>query len=281
MAIEVVKLDEPMLAEVRGVDLTKPVPEEARRAIYRAFLDNLVLVFRDQTLPAGQVVEVGRLFGDLQPHITKKYWHPDYNELIVMTNLNKEGQIDQLDSKRGVGWHTDMCYMEVPAKATMLHTIRIPEVGGDTLFLNLYMAHDDMPQALRKRLEGLKATFRYGGRHTEDAKRLTDEDRARPPVAHPILRYVEDSGRTSIYCNPYHTIGIEGWEEAAADDLLGEVYEWCRQERFQARHRWRQGDTVIWDNRCCWHSATGDNPLRQPREFYRATVSGTVPIAAH
>jgi len=154
-----------------------------------------------------------------------------------------------------------------------LHTIEIPEKGGDTYFANMYMALDEMPTALRERIEGLRASFRYGGRSTERNMRLEKNDQDKPLQDHPIVKMHRESGRESLFVNPTHTIGILGLEDEPGQTLLQEVYDWGGQERFQACHVWRPGDTVIWDNRCCWHSATGENPLRQPRRFYRATIA--------
>lgn len=262
-----------MLAEIVGADVSKPLSEADKAIVNQAFIDHCVLVFRDQFMGPAQVLELSNAFGPVEPHITVKYRHPDYPDLIVMTNMNEKGEIDAHETARGVGWHTDMCYMPLPAKATLLHTIEIPETGGDTHFANMYMALAEMPAALRARIEGLRATFRYGGRSAERNLRLEKDDQDKPLQDHPIVKRHRESGRASLFVNPTHTIGILGWEDEAAQALLQEVYDWAGQERFQACHVWRPGDTVIWDNRCCWHSATGENPLRQPRRFYRATIA--------
>ena len=233
----------------------------------------MVLVFRDREMTAAETVRFAGTFGRLEPHITKKYNHPEFEELIVMTNLNAEGEIDPVDSRRGDTWHTDMCYRDVPARATMLHTIEIPDVGGDTQFANMYEALAAMPDSLRERLEGRRATFRYGGRRASGEKRLESEDRKAPLVAHPILKPHTDTKRRSVFVNPAHTVGIEGMEDDEAQELLEETYAWCTRPEFQTRHVWRQGDTIIWDNRCALHRATGENPKRQPRQFLRATIA--------
>lgn len=271
--MDVRKLAEPLMAEISGIDITATHDAETWSAVYQAFLDHGVLAFRGQTLTPRQMVEFAGRFGRPEPHITKKYWHPEFNELIVMTNLNAEGEIDPLDSRRGIHWHTDMCYREVPARATMLHTLEIPDEGGDTLFANMYLALDTMPAALRSRIEGKRATFRYGGRNADGQTRLNKEDQDAPLISHPIVRPHTDTGRCSVFVNPAHTVGIIGMSDDDAIPLLEEIYAWCRRPEFQARYKWRMGDTVIWDNRCCWHRATGDNPLQQPRRFLRATIA--------
>lgn len=273
MSIEVRKLGDALLAEVVGVDISKPLPEDARKEVYQAFLDNVVLVFRDQPLTAAGMVQFAESFGRLEPHITKKYNHPEFDQLIVMTNQNEKGEVDPFESKRGNKWHTDMCYREVPARATSLHTLQIPDAGGDTLFANMYRALEAMPASLRGRLEGRKATFRYGGRAADGQARLEKNEQQAPLVAHPIVKPHTDTKRHSVFVNPAHTVGVVGMDDGEALELLEETYAWCMRPEFQARHKWRFGDTIIWDNRCAWHKATGDNPLRQPRRFLRATVA--------
>lgn len=273
MAMEVVKIGEPLLAEVRGVDISQPLDAATGDAIHRAFLEHCVLVFRDQVLTPEQMVRFERVFGSPEIHVTKKYRHPEFDELIVMTNLNAAGEVDAFESRRGLGWHSDMCYRDVPAKATMLHPLEIPEQGGDTLFANMYKALEEMPAALKTRLQGLRGTFRFGGRSADVQNRLDPADRDAPLIDHPIIRRHPETGRESIFVNPIHTVGILGMADDEAVELLDEVYAWCGQTRFQARHQWRMGDTLIWDNRCTWHSATGDNPLRQRRRFLRGNIA--------
>lgn len=275
MGIEVRKLGGPLLGEVVGVDVAKPIDDDTWAAVNQAFLDHCVVVFRDRSMTPGQMVTFASRFGPIEPHVTEKYRHPEFEELIVMTNLNAAGEVDPFEARRGSHWHTDMCYREVPSKGTMLHTLEIPEVGGDTLFANMSRALEEMPAALRGRLEERRATFRYGGRRAEGQSRLEPKDRDAPLIDHPILRPHTETGRLSVYVNPAHTVGIIGMEEEAALDLLDEVYAWCSRPEFQARHEWRMGDTVIWDNRCTWHRATGENPMRQRRRFLRATVADT------
>ena len=276
MPEEVVKIGEPLLAEVRGVDLTKPLDAATKAAVNEAFLEHCVLVFRDQSLTPAQVVAFECIFGEPQIHVTKKYRHPEFDELIVMTNLNKDGEVDAFESRRGLGWHSDMCYLDVPAKATVLHPLEIPDQGGDTLFANMAMACAQMPAALRKKIDGLNGTFRFGGRSKDVQYRLDPADRDKPLIDHPVIRRHPDTGRESVFVNPIHTVGILGMPDDEAIVLLDEIYDWCGQERFQARHQWRMGDTLIWDNRCTWHSASGDNPLRQRRRFLRGNIAGSV-----
>jgi taurine dioxygenase len=271
MGMEIIKLAEPLYAEVRGVDISGPLDAETRDAIYSAFLEHHVLVFRDRPLTPRQMVEFERVFGLPLVHVTKKYRHPEIDELIVMTNLNADGEVDAFESRRGLGWHSDMCYLDVPARATMLHPLEIPDEGGDTLFANMVMAWAEMPEALKTRLRDRRGTFRFGGRSADVQNRLDPADRDKPLIDHPAVRRHPDTGRESIFV----TVGILGMDDGEAVELLDEVYAWCGQPRYQARHQWRMGDTLVWDNRCTWHSASGDNPLRQRRRFLRGNMGET------
>ena len=267
MELQVIPLGEVMLAEIKGVDITQQFDLKTRKHIFQAFLKHGVLVFRDQPLTPRLFIRFASQFGVLQPHITEKYRHPEFEELMVMTNLDKNGKINPADASRGDAWHTDMCYLETPAKATILHTQQIPDVGGDTEFANMTLAFEKMPDNLKSQIEGRMATFRYGGITLRGQERLSEHDKTRAPISHPAIRTHPETGNRSVFVNPAHTLSVEGLNNEEAQALLNKIFAWCIQAQFIERHKWRMNDTVIWDNRCCWHRATGDNPLQQPRIF--------------
>ena len=160
MTVEINQLGKVMLAEIKGVDITRPIDPETWDLINYAFLDHQVLVFRDQPLTPSLFAQFAAQFGALQPHITGKYRHPNFEELMIMTNLDQNGEINPAEEARGNAWHTDMCYFESPAKATLLHTQQIPDVDGDTEFANMTLAFAKMPSRLKLQIEGQLATFR-------------------------------------------------------------------------------------------------------------------------
>lgn len=135
MAVEINKLGKVMLAEITGVDINRPIDPETWDRINHAFLDHKVPVFIDHPPTPSLFAQFAGQFGPLQPHTTKRYRHPDFEELIVMTNPDENGEIDPAEEARGNAWHTDMRYFESPAKATLLHTQQIPNVGGDMEFV--------------------------------------------------------------------------------------------------------------------------------------------------
>lgn len=271
--IEVRKLGGPLGAEIAGLDPRLPVSAADLQIVEQAFLDNLVLRFRGAPLTAMQLRDFGRCFGELRAHVAKDYRHPEFPEVVMMTNQDKDGNYDQVGAERGVGWHSDGTFEAVPPKATILHAIAVPDSGGNTVFANMYLAYATMPADLKRRVEGKLARFRLRGRKhqtqgivaAEDLKKMTD-------VIHPMIRVHPDTGRKSVFVNPHHTLSVEGMSREASDALLDELFEWCGRREFQWEQQWQANDTILWENRSAWHSGRSDYPKNQLRQFIRTTI---------
>jgi taurine dioxygenase len=243
-------------------------------ALYQAWLDGVVLVVRGQTLTIEEFLDYSRRFGRLKPHRVKKTRHPEHAELTVMGlgTRKPDGKVDKAIYDRGGGWHTDSPWDTDICKGTQLYGIAIPSIGGDTLFASMYEAYDTLSDGLKKRIEGLKAEHAYGGRGRRGNELLEPEDRMRPPAVHPIVRRHEESGRTSLYANPYHILRIQGLGDVESEALIGELTDHMVNTQAQYRHKWQVGDIVLWDNRCALHSATGGYPIEQQRVHWRVTI---------
>jgi taurine dioxygenase len=274
VGVQIKDIDGPIGADVTGFDLLALLTDAERRAIEDAFVRRQVLRFRDAPLSPRQLCDFSRQFGTLQPHIAKRYRHPEVPDVVLMINQDEKGNFDRVGAERGVGWHSDLAYDRVPAKATFLHAVAIPDHGGNTKFANMYMAFDEMPGDLRRRVDGKFARFRQGGRLALN-QGIMEKGAAHADVVHPVIRTHPESGRKSVYANPYHTVSIIGMPRRDSDALLDELFEWCSQDRFQWQQVWRVADTIMWENRSAWHSGSVDYPLDQLRKFYRTTVRGT------
>jgi len=136
----------------------------------------------------------------------------------------------------------------------------------------MYDAYATLPEKLKQRIAGLKAEHVYGGRGRRGNDLLDPEDRNRPPAVHPIVRVHEESGRTSLYANPYHITRIQGVSEAESEALIAELTDHMVATTAQYRHKWQVGDIVLWDNRCALHSATGGYPIEEQRIHWRVTI---------
>lgn len=266
-------IDGPLGADVTELDFRVPLSADDRRALEDAFVRRLVLRFRDAPLSPTQLCDFSLQFGELQPHIAKHYRHPEAPDVVLMVNQDEKGNFDRVGAERGVGWHSDLAYDQAPAKATFLHAVAIPDRGGNTKFANMYLAYETMPDQLRRRIDGKFARFRQGGRLALN-QGIMDKQNAKADVVHPVIRIHPDSGRKSVYVNPYHTVSIIGMSRTESDALLDELFEWCSQERFQWQQVWKVADTIMWENRSAWHSGSMDYPIDQLRKFYRTTVRG-------
>jgi taurine dioxygenase len=275
--VDVRPLDSKLGAEIGGVDLANLSDGEFAR-IYDAFLEHIVLVARDQRLDMAGFLGHGRRYGPLRPHIVRKSRHPELPELMIMDNKIEDTRVGAVDKpkanlvKRGAVWHTDTSYDYVTAKATQLYALTIPSSGGDTLFASAYAVYDALPESLQRRIEGLKATYKYGGRLKREVELLEEEDRVRPAAVHALVRVHPETGRKAIYFNPGQVMTIVGLKPAESDALIDELKGHIESPDGDYRHKWRVGDLVLWDNRCALHAATGDYPPHERRSHWRATM---------
>ena len=279
MSYAITPLSEHTGAEVLGIDLSEPVDEAARKDLNRAFTDRSVLVFREQHLSPHQLVAAVGLFGEIFPQHNSRFALPECPLVHYISN-----QDFYPDGRRyipGEGYHTDHSNAVCPPKATVLHAVSLPERGGDTQYVNMHLAYDELPDQTKRRLVGLEAIHVYESRYSARKMiALSEEGRDRVPdaVVHPIVRTHPESGRKAIYINPIRIDGIVGMPEAEALSLLDDLLEHATQPRYQYRHRWHAGDLVMWDNRSLLHKANGDYEMSQLRYLYRVMLKGDVPV---
>jgi len=266
-------------AEIRGVDLGKPVDGATREVLNQAFLDHAVLAIRDQQLSATQFLEAMKIFGDIFPQHNSRFSVPECPQIHYISNQ------DRLEDGRvyipGEGYHTDHSNDIEPPKATALHAVKLPKRGGDTQFVNMYEAYDALPGEMKKRIDGLKARHVYQSKYSErKLPRLVEARRriASESAVHPIVRTHPETRRKAIYINPIRIEGIVGMPEAEALTLLADLLEHATQPRYQYRHQWRPGDLVMWDNRSLLHKANGDYDMNQLRYLYRTMLQGDAPV---
>ncbi|MED5472912.1 MAG: TauD/TfdA family dioxygenase [Pseudomonadota bacterium] len=280
MICELLPLSEHTGVEAKGVDLSRPLDEETRSLLNQAFVKHSVLVIRDQTLTARQLRDAVQNFGEIFPQHNTRFSLPECPEIHYLSN--KDRYPDGSRYIPGAGYHTDHSNAEIPPKATLLLAIELPTSGGDTQYVNMAAAYDALPEATKKQIAGLKAMHVYQSKHsTRKLMTLGDEAKKRlpPAVYHPIVRTHPENGRKAIYINPIRIETIAGMKETDAQLLLRELLQHAIQERFQYRHKWKQGDLVMWDNRCLLHKANGDyDHETQSRYLYRVMLQGDKPF---
>jgi taurine dioxygenase len=267
-------------------DLAQHIDEATFREIERAFHDNIVVVFRRQTLSNERHIEFSRRFGELEIHIVKKYLLPDYPEILLISNIRDESGEHIGLADAGFTWHSDTSYRRRPSRCSLLYAKEVPQRGGqplgDTVFANAIAAYEALPENMKQRLAGLKAIHRYSAR-----RRVADSPRPKltqtqleetPDIAHPIVRTHPYTGRKSLYVTAGECIGIENMPDDEAVDLIAELDTHCVRPEFLYRHKWQVGDLLMWDNTSSMHLAICDYALPERRLMHRTTVIGTVPF---
>jgi taurine dioxygenase len=247
------------------------------RDVWDAFFAAQVLVFRGLRLSAADFLAFARRFGRPEPHVIDQFHHPEHPEILVLSNRKKEGRPLGL-ADAGTYFHTDYSYLEVPARCTMLYSIEVPRKGGDTLFADQYAAYDELPQAMKRRVDGLVALHHYGNRDDLErssrtaASPLSDEQEAKMAwVRHPVVRTHPVTGRKALYAVSGSSFAVEGMPGEEGRALLDELKDHATQERYRLRLQYGVGDLVIWDNASLLHSATLTDP-EDPRTLWRITV---------
>ncbi len=275
MTVTVEPLDAPLGAEIKGVDLSATMDDTAFAAVRRALVDHLVLVISGVAGDFQPLLDFGRRFGTLVPHVLEQYHHPETSEVSIISTDPATGAGRTTDMPAGAFWHSDLSYDANPSDATMLYSVDVPDEGGDTLFANMILAYETLPEATKQRIEGLNAVHRYGYRGGGAVVDLNHEqDAHHPDVLHPVVRTHRESGKKALYVNPGFTVRIDGMDEDESRELLDELFEHATKPEFIYRHKWQPGQLVACDNRVTMHSATGGYEGK-PRTLWRMIVGGT------
>ena len=248
-------------AAVTGVDLSGPMDDGDFAVVHQALLDHCTLIFPDQHLDAGGLEVFGRRWGEplVVPYL-KPHQVPGHPAVLRVTNMGKAGTLTE-------NWHFDSAFFEEPPPIAILAAQRLPEVGGDTMWANQYAAYDALSEPMKRLLDGLRAAF---------TGTKVDDDGTRYPVEtyHPIVRTHPLTGRKALAVGRIESVPrIEGMTDEESRPLLTFLYQHASRPDFVYRHRWSQGDVVMWDNRCLLHYAVHDYGDEQ-RDLIRITILG-------
>ena len=265
-------------AEVTGLDFTRPVDGETRVVLHKAFADHHVLVMRGQHFAPDDFKAAVQLFGELQAHDKKEHHVPGHPDVSYVSN-------DEFVNGRriipGETFHTDHSNHPRPPKATTLFAVELPSSGGDTQYVNVHDAYDDLPEKTKQKIDGLKAVHAYLSKHSPRPLGYLSEESRRnlpPPGVHPLVRTHPENGRKALFLNPVRMESIVGMEDADALKLIDELMQHATQKKYEYRHKWRHGDWVMWDNRSVMHQANPDYDMNERRYLYRLMLKGEVPM---
>ncbi len=269
-AIQIDKLTPHVGAEIRGVDLARPLDERTFKEIHAALVDNGVIFFRDQHLTPEQQKDFGRLFGELHVHPAAPSLLEGHPEILVIHADEKSTRV------AGENWHSDVSCDPDPPMGSILYMHELPPVGGDTLFASMYAAYDGLSATMKRFLEPLTAMHEgehvYRGRYGVD-----DRGRVFPKAEHPVIRTHPVSGRKALFVNGGFTTRIVQLARAESDALLQFLFRHLETPEFQCRFRWQVNSVAFWDNRCVQHHAMWDY-YPQRRHGHRVTIKGDKPF---
>ncbi|HEX6443121.1 MAG TPA: TauD/TfdA family dioxygenase [Stellaceae bacterium] len=295
MTVEIVPFEAGCGAEIRGVDIRKPLAPANCGAVRKAWLDHLVLRFRDAPMSDEQHMAFTGQFGALEFNpaklIEKQYGVETQStgrqreippEISVISNILENGKpIGGLGDGEAF-WHTDSSFVDVPPAASLLRCLECPSpaAGGSTYFLNMYSAYETLSADVKQRVDGLKlrhpATHDSGGKPREEFAGVTDLTRV-PGAVHPLVRTHPETGRKCLYLGRRINAYVLGLPVEESERLLDFLWEHTSQERFTWKQEWRVGDLVWWDNRCAMHRRDAFDPAAR-RLMHRTQLKGTPPV---
>lgn len=280
MSLEIRPLSAALGAEVIGADLSKPISADDRKQLNDAFARYHVLCIRDQKFSPPDFLTAAQVFGELFPLERGPFRLKDYPNVGFISSEDRV-TADGPRIVRGEQYHTDHSIEPAPPKATLLYGIDIPKGGGDTQFVNVHAAYDDLPAEMKKKIDSAWALHVYESRWSPRKKaKLSAEDLAKTPsTVHPLVRVHADNGRRAFYINTAHIDRIYDMDDGEARLILDELMRRVQQPQYEYRHKWRKGDMVIWDNRSVLHQANGDYDRDKEKRFlYRLMLKGEAPI---
>ena len=257
----IVPLDTAFGAEVRGVDVGALVDKALMLALTGALYEHRVIVIRDQKLDKESYLRFGQQWGTPIPHVLDHMRMPGYPELMTVGNTEKRDEDRKIRNGAAL-WHTDQSYEKVPASATMLYSIAVPEHGGETQYCDMAAAWDNLDEAVQRRIDGLEVAHKYGrGKRRKDEPSANplineDQDRRVPPIYHPLVMRHPVTGRKALYALGHGAHAIKGMADGQAETLLDELKDHVLQERHIYRHTYAVGDLVVWDTLLTMHAAT-------------------------
>lgn len=266
--IAVTPLHPSLGAEVSGVDLSRPLDAATRQALDRALAEHLALVFHDQALTPEQYLAASSAFGPPMRQHYSQHHMAGYPDIGLVYHRN-----GQLPAEM---WHTDHTNRERPPAATMLYGVEIPSAGGGTSVANMRAAYRALPEAERRRLDGLTTVNSLDSGKADT--RPEDWDKYSPPIIHPMVRTHPVHGSRAVFFHITKTLAIEGMGPEESRAYLSDLIERMIRPEIVYHHAWRKGDVLVIDDRATMHRAHGDYDRSQSRVLWRIIVEGDRPV---
>lgn len=257
-------------SEVTGIDLRCPLDDHTKGALYQAFAERSVLIIRGQELEPAEFLESSRIFGNPMMQSLEQFRIPDCPLVGFISSRDKGANGKAIT--RGSNWHTDHSHSICPPKATTLHAVTLPSKGGDTQFCSMHLLYDSLPEEIKRQVDDINCLHIWMSRRCPRPMAPAEEG-FDPRVWHPLVRTNPDTGRKAIYINTARIDDFHGIKMEDGFDLLDSFMAMADKPEFEYRHKWEEGDMVIWDNRSVLHQANGDYG-NEYRHLYRIIIEG-------
>ncbi|MDD9905390.1 MAG: TauD/TfdA family dioxygenase [Rhodospirillaceae bacterium] len=256
-------------AEITGPDLSRPLPAETVAALRAAVLEHGVVFFRGQSLDDAAQLAFTRYFGPASVHIRDNQPDRPTDEIMMVSNVRENGKPIGSLGHGEIRFHSDLSYMPHPGTFSILYAVEIPAAGGATSWCNNSAAYDGLDDAMKVRLDGLRATHLH----------FRPEQNPDPSVDHPIVCTHPETGHKTLFVSPYFTKSVVGMAEDEGQTLLDTLFAHQTRDAYIWAHHWRVGDLVMWDNRATMHRRE-PFPDSQRRILKRTQIfSETRPVA--
>ena len=261
------------VGEIIGLDTSAPITLETVQIVENAMAKYAVCVIRDASLSDEDHIRFSRAFGPLE--LPPGGGRRIARELYDISNLDLNGEIappslfQSMDFER---FHTDRPFNSSPTKWSLLLGYIVPPVGANTDFVDTRAVYEDLPDETKRRIDSLVAEHDLFRALERNGAKIDNEEMRRtlPRMAHPLVR-ISASGRKALYLG-WHAVSIVGWSREQGEALLDQLFARATQDQYIYSHKWRQGDLVIWDNRCTMHAATPFERTRYKRDCRRTTL---------
>jgi len=264
-------------AEINGIDL-KDTSVENFKKINKLLLEHKVIFFRNQNITAEEQLELAKHFGPLEKHVYVK-GREDYPEIVRIIKKPHE------KNQWGENWHSDVSYNVKPTKAVILRSVKIPPVGGDTMFANMELAWETLDKNIKDKIKDKKAVHSsLGGAFFTDEYEAMESNGNNKEYSneHPIVRTHPDTGKKILFVNWTYTKKIIGLEKKESDIILEKIFEHQARLDLTCRFRWTENAVAIWDNRSVQHYAISDffpgRGLGYERIMDRIAIEGDRPL---
>lgn len=258
--------------EVNGIDMTSALDADTANSIRDLWRRHGLLLFRGQQLEEEHLIAFSRNLGPLEIHVRREYLSGKNPEILYVSNMKEDGRPIGILADTEVGWHYDQIYLPRPAVGSLLYSVIIPADRGATSFADMSSAYEELPENLKRRIDGRKAVQSYEAFNRSYSVPTSDEQRRKTPdIEHPLVRTHPYTGRKALYICPGMTTRIVGLPEEESASLLAELFAWSTQPRFVYTHTWRLGDALLWDNACTMHRREPFDSTQQ-RLMKRTTI---------